>query len=104
MRLAWRIAAGPKRAHGRFEVPRSNGMPATQIAASALARSTPRNVGRVANVGTEVITPIWGGLVPVKGPSDARHFSKYSAENECGRPSGGLTHMEESGCTKYAFS
>src|SRR5882762_4712185 len=55
MRLAWRIAAGPKRAPGRFEVPRSNGIPATQIAASVLARSTPRNVGRTANVGTEVI-------------------------------------------------
>jgi hypothetical protein len=30
MRLAWRMADGPKRAPGRLVVPMSNGMPATQ--------------------------------------------------------------------------
>src|SRR5271155_6285021 len=60
MRLAGRIAAGPNRAPGRFEVPRSNGIPATQIAASALVRSTPRKLGRMAYVGTVLITSIYG--------------------------------------------
>jgi len=60
MRLAWRIAAGPKRAPGRFEVPRSKGIPATQIAASALVRSTPRKVGRVAKVGTKLMASYLG--------------------------------------------
>src|SRR6202011_3718537 len=60
MRLAWRIAAGPKRAPGRFEVPRSKGMPATQIVASAVERSRPRKVGRVAKVGTEVMASYLG--------------------------------------------
>src|SRR5271169_5919705 len=60
MRLAWRIAAGPNRAPGRFEVPRSKGMPATQIVASAFERSRPRKVGRVAKVGTEVMASYLG--------------------------------------------
>ena len=37
MRLACRIAAGPNRAPLRLVVPISNGMPATQIAAAAVA-------------------------------------------------------------------
>jgi hypothetical protein len=61
MRLAWRIAAGPNRAPGRFEVPRSKGTPAMQIAASALPRSVPRKVGRVAKVGTDVMFSYLGG-------------------------------------------
>jgi hypothetical protein len=35
-------------------------MPATQIVASALVRSTPRKLGRVAKVGTEVMTSYLG--------------------------------------------
>src|SRR5579875_2031747 len=61
MRLAWRIAAGPKRAPGRLEVARSNGMPAMTIAASRSLRSRPRKLGRVAKVGMLVMAPIWGG-------------------------------------------
>src|SRR5262245_58221009 len=60
MRLAWRIAAGPKRAPGRLEVPRSNGMPAMQIAASVFVRSRPRKLGLVANVGIDAMASIWG--------------------------------------------
>src|SRR5438552_11601108 len=60
MRLAWRIAAGANRAPGRFEVPRSKGMPAMQIAASAFERSRPRKVGRVAKVGMEVMASYLG--------------------------------------------
>src|ERR1700719_4922811 len=78
MRLARRIAAGPKRARGRFEVPISKGMPATQIAASAFDRSRPRKVGRVAKVGTEVMAsylgrPCLGGRIsdPLEHCGDA---------------------------------
>src|ERR1700731_2795789 len=60
MRLAWRIAAGPNRAPGRFEGPGSKGMPATQIVASAFERSRPRKAGRVAKVGTEVMASYLG--------------------------------------------
>src|SRR6516162_5507289 len=60
MRLAWRIAAGPNRAPGRFDVPRSKGTPAMQILASAFERSRPRKVGRVAKVGMDVMASYLG--------------------------------------------
>src|SRR4051794_25935696 len=55
MRLAWRIAPGPNRAPGRFEVPRSKGMPAMHIAASAFECSRPRKLDRMAKVGVEAM-------------------------------------------------
>ena len=43
IRLACRMAWGPKRAPLRLVVPMSNGMPAMQIAAAGSSRSSPRN-------------------------------------------------------------
>jgi hypothetical protein len=48
IRLACRIADGPKRAPLLLVVPRSSGMPATQIGAARSLRATPRNVGGTA--------------------------------------------------------
>jgi hypothetical protein len=54
--LACRIADGPNRAPGRFVVPRSKGIPATQTGALASSQPTPRNVGGTAKVATPVMT------------------------------------------------
>ena len=51
MRLACRIATGPKRAPLRLVVPMSNGMPAIWNAASPGDRDRPRKVDGVAKVG-----------------------------------------------------
>ena len=51
IRLAWRMACGPKRAPLRLVVPISSGMPAIEIAASRSRRPNPRNPGGTAKVG-----------------------------------------------------
>ena len=55
MRLACRIAAGPKRAPLRLVVPISNGIPAMQNEASVPRRSIARKLGGSAKVGTVAI-------------------------------------------------
>ena len=46
-----------------------------QIAASALACSRPRKVGRVAKVGTDVIPPIWESNDRAEGLTDQTRSS-----------------------------
>src|SRR5947209_16215225 len=90
MRLAWRIAAGPNRAPGRFEVPRSNGMPAMQIAASLRECSMPRKLGRVAKVGTVLMSLIWETRSRPSSPGSQlqRLFVKQARGNRIGRQLG----------------
>jgi len=59
MRLAWRMACGPKREPVRFVTPISSGIPATVTGAVLSYRDTPRKVAGVAKVGASVI-----GFVP----------------------------------------
>ncbi len=54
IRLAWRMACGPKRAPLRLVVPISSGMPAMEIAASRSRRPIPRNEGGTAKVGNSL--------------------------------------------------
>src|ERR1700747_1941145 len=87
MRLACRIAAGPNRAPGRFEVPRSKGMPAMQMAASPFERSRPRKLGLVANVGMGVMASYLGRPCSRGRISDAfEHRRDALADADAHRP------------------